>query len=266
MNIVQPSGLNIFDAIKHVADGIEYWVARELMPLLGYKDWSKFTQVIDKAKLSLTNSNQAVKNHIRSSENLVKRPQGGGSKQEDYKLSRLACYIISMNGDPRKPEIANAQAYFAIKTHEAESQEITSSNNANQVEITNLELTAQVALQIAANHKEVIKAIKETRVDVQTSAAFVTQEVKHEVRKGNDAVQLSLFTMQEEVAQIKEQLALVKQQTERKTKPRETYNITVHLTPEEHAIFTALADRAGFNRSAFGYKQFAHLFDNKETI
>lgn len=39
---------------------------------------------------------------------------GSGSEREipDCQLSRFACYLIAQNGDPRKPEIANAQKYF----------------------------------------------------------------------------------------------------------------------------------------------------------
>lgn len=44
-----------------------------------------------------------------------------GSKQEDYRLLRLGFYLTAMNGDPRKPEVAAAQSYFAIKTREAET-------------------------------------------------------------------------------------------------------------------------------------------------
>ena len=47
---------------------------------------------------------------------------GKGKKEiiKDYLLSRFICYLIVQNADSRKPVIAFAQQYFAIRTRQDE--------------------------------------------------------------------------------------------------------------------------------------------------
>jgi len=104
-----------FDSIRHEDDQGEYWLARELMPVLGYYQWRQFSDAIERAMIAQQNSQNDVAAHFWRS---VAKTQG--RPKEDYRLSRYGCYLTAMNGDPRKPEIAAAQNYFVIKTREAE--------------------------------------------------------------------------------------------------------------------------------------------------
>lgn len=108
-----------FNAIRQTADdGSEYWSARDLMPLLGYQEWRKFEGSISRAITSAKAQGAPIENNFVGAD---KVSGSRGPSQKDYLLSRFACYLVAMNGDPRKEEVANAQAYFAIKTREAET-------------------------------------------------------------------------------------------------------------------------------------------------
>lgn len=115
-----------FDSNKQVNPyGEEYWSARELMPLLGYgKNWRNFTTAIEKAKISCQENGQIIENHFDAGIKMVSIGSGAQRQQDDYNLSRLACYLIAMNGNPRKPEIAHAQNYFAITTRAHEIHQL----------------------------------------------------------------------------------------------------------------------------------------------
>lgn len=122
-----------FDSIKRIDDdGNEHWFARELQPLLGYDKWQNFQGVIESAIICLNNSNIDVKKHIISASNMVKIGSGAEREIADYSLSRLGAYIVTINGDSRKTEIAQAQAYFAAMTIFAEQ---TISNSIENVVI-----------------------------------------------------------------------------------------------------------------------------------
>jgi len=107
-----------FDSMKQTrADGSEFWSARDIMPTLGYgADWRNFVASIDRSKATATNQGLSVPDlFVDATEKTAGRPR------EDFHLARFACYLVAMNGDPRKPEVATAQAYFAIQTRVAET-------------------------------------------------------------------------------------------------------------------------------------------------
>ena len=111
---------NTFEAIKHIDEmGWEYWLARELQKVLGYKEWRYFFGVIEKAQIACSQSNNNINYHFGVYTKMVKA--GVSTKTIiDYKLSRYACYLIVMNGNPKKEIIALAQTYFAIQTRKQE--------------------------------------------------------------------------------------------------------------------------------------------------
>lgn len=118
-------GSSPFDFIRHLDDnGNEYWSARELQGLLGYTDWRKFEDAIERAKTAMNNVSDNAEEQVVGAVKLSKRNNGAAVEIKDYHLTRYGCYMVAMNGDPRKPEIAAAQTYFAVKTRQAEVQQI----------------------------------------------------------------------------------------------------------------------------------------------
>ena len=113
-----------FEEIKHTDEtGMEFWYARELMPILQYSNWQNFEKIINKAKTSCENSKINVLDHFTDINKMVQIGSGAERKQQDYKLTRYAGYLIAQNGDSRKEVIALAQTYFAIQTRRQEISE-----------------------------------------------------------------------------------------------------------------------------------------------
>lgn len=157
------SGMSPFDNIKKTTvKGIDYWLARELGPMLEYTTWDKFFNVIERAMLACKSSGTEPTHHFYQTGNMVQIGSGAMRDKEDWLLSRYACYLVAMNADASKPQVALAQTYFAIQTRR---QEISDSKLLSNVE-KRMELRDRVTLA----NKSLNSAAKES--GVQSYALF----------------------------------------------------------------------------------------------
>lgn len=112
-----------FDSTRQSDALGDYWSARDLQPALGYVEWRKFEDAIERAQAAITNSGMDAADHVGGAAKMIEAGKGATRLVTDYRLTKYGAYMVAMNGDPRKAEIAAAQTYFAVRTHQAETQE-----------------------------------------------------------------------------------------------------------------------------------------------
>lgn len=161
-----------FDRIRHTDENGEYWLARELMPLLDYTKWQNFKRAIKDAQTSCKAYGQDPLQHFGLLTSVSQSGKGRKQDAEDFRLSRYACSLIFQNGDPSKAAIAQAQAYFAIQTRRMELVEEQKKLKRAQ------DVTAYQLRGFAADRAE-------RRVDTKESHAMLTSTLKgtHEEHK-----------------------------------------------------------------------------------
>lgn len=117
-NYVVEVTTNTFENIKHIDEsGNEFWTARELQQVLGYKEWRYFSAVIEKAQITCSQSNNNINHHFGVNTKIVFA--GTTTKPIiDYKLSRYACYLIVQNANPKYKTVSLGQTYFACSFKE----------------------------------------------------------------------------------------------------------------------------------------------------
>jgi DNA-damage-inducible protein D len=154
-----------FDSIKQTnVYGADYWSARDLMPLLGYgKNWHNFIKSIEKAQTSLVQDGQRVEDHIYESVKMITIGKGGQREVTDFLLSKRACHLIAMNGDPKKAEIAAAQSYFAfaaeyLDMHQARLEQ---------------EQRLEIRLKVSESYKQLGEAAHQAGVQSETFGIFI---------------------------------------------------------------------------------------------
>lgn len=134
-----------FEELKRLNEhGAEYWSARELQPLLGYSQWRRFEDAINRAMISCGQSGNNPDYHFAGAGKMIETGKGAVREVPDFHLSRFACYLIAQNGDPRKPEIAQAQKYFVVQ---ARRQELS---DALAADLERLEIRRQTSEEFKA--------------------------------------------------------------------------------------------------------------------
>jgi DNA-damage-inducible protein D len=101
-------------------NGEERWSARDLQQLMGYDRWERFDDVVTRAKLAVQASGMDPLDHFRGAAKMIPGGRWGKQTVTDYRLTRFGAYHVALAGDGRKPEVAAAKTYFAVKTREAE--------------------------------------------------------------------------------------------------------------------------------------------------
>ncbi len=112
------------NARQEAPNGQEYWMGRTLQTVvLKYARWENFEVLIEKAVVACRKSEVNPNDHFRPTTKMVALGSGSARKISDWFLSRYACYLIAMNGDPQVEEVAHAQQYFAVQTRLQEQQQ-----------------------------------------------------------------------------------------------------------------------------------------------
>lgn len=152
-------------------NGQERWSARDLQQLMGYDQWRRFEEVVERAMETVEASGLNRHDHFATSGKVTDGGRWGRQQVKDYRLTRFGAYHVALAGDGRKPEVAAAKTYFAVKTREAEL--------AAKPDVSSPEGVVVLAEQYLAAARELVATKKELAIAAPKAGkwdAFVNSE------------------------------------------------------------------------------------------
>ena len=164
--LINPPMRALQSARQTTDSGIEYWRARRLQGILGYDTWENFEKTIQRARDACVSVGEAVGDHFLEATDMVDIGSGAVRERRDLILSRYGCYLVAMNGDPRKIEIATAQTYFAIQTRRMELEDARDDGDSEALE------RLRLRTKVTESHKRVSGVAKAAGVRSHMQGVF----------------------------------------------------------------------------------------------
>jgi hypothetical protein len=98
-------------------DGEEYYSAREACDFFGYISWQAFNQALARAKVAMKKQGIDIAKHFVPSFKMSHTGLGRSTKRriDDYRLSRTAFLMVTINADPTNAVVSIGQAYVAVR-------------------------------------------------------------------------------------------------------------------------------------------------------
>lgn len=98
-------------------DGEEFYSARETCDFFGYISWQAFNQALSRAKVAMEKQGGDTTRHFVPSFKVSHTGRGRRTQRhiDDYRLSRTAFLMVTINADPTNVVVSIGQAYIAVR-------------------------------------------------------------------------------------------------------------------------------------------------------